>query len=43
MNIRDIYCCNKLMSHLAVKANDQLKLIYLCQTCGNHKVVHVDG
>lgn len=43
LTIRDTYCCNKLMSHCAFRANDKLKLVYLCQTCGDHKVVHIDG
>lgn len=43
LTIRDIYCCDKLMSHLAIKANNTIKIVYLCQLCANHKVVHVDG
>lgn len=41
LTIRDCYCCQKLMSHLAVRANEKIKIVYLCQLCGNHNVVHV--
>lgn len=41
-SIMNYFCCNNLMSHLAIRANESLKIVYLCLTCGNNETIHLD-